>query len=162
LLLEYTGTLLLVSHDRAFLNNVVTCTLVFEGDGQVNEYVGGYDDWRRQAGEQNLLNAGKKAGREKKPAAPGTAASAAGKKNEKKHGSRKLGYREQRELEALPQHIEKLEEEQKALFETMSEPSFYQEDGERIAAAKERAEALERELGEAYEKWELLESRQQN
>ncbi len=143
LLLSYPGTLLLVSHDRAFLNNVVTSTLVMEGEGRVGEYAGGYDDWLLQ----------------RKPDAP--AAKTEKPKQEKPRPQRErrqgLSFREQRELEELPQRIESLEEEQKELYASMSDPSFYQKEGAEIARAKVRLESLEAELEEAYRRWEALE-----
>ncbi|MGE5443771.1 MAG: ATP-binding cassette domain-containing protein [Ignavibacteriales bacterium] len=145
LLLDYTGTLLLVSHDRAFLNNVVTNALVFEGEGQINEYVGGYDDWLRQ---RKVVASSVR--REKAPL-----------KSEKPQSpperTRKLSYKEQHELENLPERIEVLEAEQQRLYEAMSEPTFYQKGGSNIVEAKARLESLERELAEAYKRWEILE-----
>ena len=147
LLLDYPGTLLLVSHDRAFLNNVVTSTLVFEGEGQVHEYVGGYDDWLRQRSGAITTNQKKEKQKNVKPRV-------------KNNDVRKLGYREQRELEQLPKRIEALEAEQEKLHKEMADPAFYQQDGEVIASASEKLETLERELMEAYERWESLESHQ--
>jgi ATP-binding cassette subfamily F protein uup len=146
LLMDYTGTLLLVSHDRAFLDNVVTSTLVFEGDGEVKEYVGGYSDWQRQR-------------------AAGAAAAPVAVKAEKPlrtkpaGGERpaKLSYREQRELEALPARIEALEAEQAALQQTTSDPAFYRQDGAAISAALARLEALGGELESCYARWAELE-----
>lgn len=145
LLLDYPGTLLLVSHDRAFLNNVVTSTLVFEGEGRVNEYVGGYDDWLRQSTRVEDTASRKSAEKDEKPKTRSTR-------------SRKLSYREQRELEALPQRIESLELEQEQLHTQMADSDFYQQEGDAIALAKERLEALEAELTDAYDQWERLEA----
>jgi len=143
LLLDYQGTLLLVSHDRAFLNNVVTSVFVYEGDGKINEYVGGYDDWQR------LVEEKKKASPEKTPA-----------KSEpvRKPGERqrKLSFKEQRELDALPQRIEALEAEQHQLYQTMSDPLFFQKGKEEIAQAKSRVSVIEEELAGAYRRWEAL------
>ena len=109
LLLDYPGTLLLVSHDRTFLNNVVTSTLVLEGEGRVGEYVGGYDDWLRQ--------------RKPEPAGQdGKAATRSAKQRPRRERRQTLSYKEQRELEALPQRIETLEAEQAALYQAMSDP----------------------------------------
>jgi len=146
LLLEYKGTLLLVSHDRAFLNNVVTSTLVFEEHGKVSEYIGGYDDWQRQKKPVPSPVASTQKVREKKKSAP-------------KPGNNKLGYMEKRELEALPQQIESMEKEQADLFEKMSAPDFYKTDAEVIAQTKSRQEELESLLETAYVRWEELESR---
>jgi ATP-binding cassette subfamily F protein uup len=145
LLAEYPGTLLLVSHDRAFLNNVVTSTIVFEGEAQANEYVGGYDDWLRQRKPDIPAKPDKSPLKKEKP-------------RSQKNQPRKLGYKEQRELENLPQHIESLEAEQQKLYQMMANPEFYQNDSEEIAKAKARLESLEHELETAYQRWETLES----
>lgn len=144
LLFDYPGTLLLVSHDRAFLNHVVTSTLVLEGDGRVGEYVGGYDDWLRQrtlpeppAKPEKKRSEKPKPVRERRPA---------------------LGFKQQRELEALPDRIEMLEAEQKNLYLAMSDPSFYQQTGEEIVRARERLASLEQEIEAACLRWEELES----
>ena len=146
LLLEYSGTLLLVSHDRAFLNNVVTSTLVFEENGNVGEYIGGYDDWQRQKKPVPIPQKEPAKVREKKKPA-------------QKSGNNKLGYMEKRELKALPQQIEAMEKEQAALFEKMSAPDFYKTDGQAITKIKARQEALDTLLATAYVRWEDLESR---
>jgi ATP-binding cassette subfamily F protein uup len=158
-LLEWAGTLLLVSHDRRFLDNVVTSTIAFEGDGQVNEYVGGYQDWLRQ-----------------KPAAPGrplsptpqapVVASLAG--GDPRAGSsppsqssaarRKLTFKEQRDLASLPQRIASLEAEQKELETRSHSPDFYREGADAIRTVLARLEALGHELHVAYERWVELES----
>ena len=145
LLLEYQGTLLLVSHDRAFLDNLVTSTLVFEGNGRVNEYVGGYSDWLRQ---RKVVA----------PAQPAPAKKAAAPKPRPKAPTKKLGYKEQRELETLPAAIERLEHEQQGLQESMAQPDFYKQERDVIAEAKERLELIETELLEAYDRWEALEA----
>ena len=145
-LLEYSGTLLLVSHDRAFLNNVVTSTLVFESSGHVAEFIGGYDDWQRQK-KQALVSS-------KKPAAPRV-----NKRRVVKKENRKLGFKEKYELDALPLQIETMEKEQTQLYEQMSEPEFYKSAGDVIAAAKARHQELEKMLEDAYLRWEDLESK---
>ena len=143
LLLDYPGTLLLVSHDRVFLNNVVTSTLVFEGEGQISEYVGGYDDWLRQRKPNMPVKA------EKTPAK--------GEKSKpRRNGPQKMSYKDQCELEALPQRIEEMEEEQQQLYQTMADPTFYQQGGGEIAKAKDRLKALEQELDATYQRWEEL------
>jgi ATP-binding cassette subfamily F protein uup len=147
-LLEYSGTLLVVSHDRQFLNNVVTSTLVFEGGGMVKEYAGGYDDWLRQ-----------RTPREPEPPEPKETTPKAAPRPVTKRPA-KLKYGERRELEALPDRIEKLESELAALNEEMSAATFYQQDRAAIVRANERIEALQAELAEAYARWEELESRQ--
>jgi ATP-binding cassette subfamily F protein uup len=144
LLAEYEGTLLLVSHDRAFLDNVVSSTIVMEGDGVVDECVGGYEDWLRQRRERP---AAAKAKREEPKPAPARAATA----------GKKLGYKEQRELESLPARIEKLEAEQVQLHAAMSDAGFYQQPSEKIAATHVRLEALAQELAQCYARWEELE-----
>ncbi len=147
LLLQYNGTLLLVSHDRTFLNNVVTGIVAFEGDGRIGEYVGGYDDWLRQRPAPSADGPPKKqAGSSPKPAP------------RPKPRTRKLGFKEKRELAALPERIESLEAEQVQLHNTLSNPDFYRRPGPEIAEAKDRLTALEEELAEAYGRWEKLEA----
>ena len=150
LLVEYPGTLLLVSHDREFLNNVVTSTLVLEGDGRVKEYAGGYDDWLRQRstpGTSTVPLESVARPSERSLAQP-----------QLRSAPRKLSFKEQRELEMLPARIEQLEIEQAALHAAMSAPSFYQQPKSDIAAASAKLEALERELGEIFARWESLEA----
>ena len=144
LLLEYPGTLLLVSHDRTFLNNVVTSTLVLEGEGRVGEYVGGYDDWLRQKSENSV----RQEKISKKPQRP----------RPNREPRQTLSFKEKRELEDLPERIETLEAEQEELYRAMSGPSFYQQAGPEIADAKTRLKSIEQELEEAYQRWEALEA----
>jgi ABC transport system ATP-binding/permease protein len=148
-LLDYSGTILLVSHDREFLNNVVTSTLVFEPGGVVREYAGGYDDWLRQR---------------PKPADPkesaGTRTAEKPKSERKRAGRdrpRKLTFKEGKELEGLPARIEGLEQEQKRLNEQMADPEFYRGPKESISRALARIDELGRELEGAYGRWEELE-----
>ncbi|MBW1803985.1 MAG: ATP-binding cassette domain-containing protein, partial [Deltaproteobacteria bacterium] len=149
-LMDYAGTILLVSHDREFLNNVVTSTLVFEADGVVTEYAGGYDDWLRQRPD---------AADRKEPDRKRTAGkSASGKRQEKKDRPRKLTFNEGKELEALPGRIEELEQEQKGLHEQMATPEFYRRAGDEISRARARMDELGQELEDTYERWEELES----
>jgi ATP-binding cassette subfamily F protein uup len=143
-LVEWPGTLLLVSHDRAFLDNVVTSTFVFEGDGRVQEYVGGYADWLRQR-DSPLAPVQKRTRLEKKVPSPA----------EKK----KLSFKEQRELDELPARIEALEAEQRALNDRIAAPDFYKEEPSSIRDALARGEALQREVAQAYERWHALDSR---
>ncbi|MDH4275729.1 MAG: ATP-binding cassette domain-containing protein, partial [Gammaproteobacteria bacterium] len=146
-LVEYSGTLLLVSHDRAFLNNVVTSTLVFEGGGVINEYVGGYDDWLRQrrvaaapaTSQKNMTNA-----------APTTPA-------EPKAKVKKRSYKDQRELDELPAKIEALDAEKAALTAQMNMPEFYRQDKNAIAVTQQRLADIELALAQAYARWEALE-----
>jgi ATP-binding cassette subfamily F protein uup len=145
LLLEYTGTLLLVSHDRSFLNNVVTSTLVFEGDGAIKEYIGGYDDWLRQRKSPEVLKKQPEKPKEKSKPIP-----AAGGK---------MGYMEKRELAALPQQIEAMEQELAGLFEQMSAPDFYKTDAQTVSRMSARQQELEIKLEIAYARWEDLETR---
>jgi ATP-binding cassette subfamily F protein uup len=144
-LLEYSGTILLVSHDRTFLNNVVTSTIALEGEGRLQEYVGGYDDWLRQNGKSdNLLHAAPKelkAKREKPP-----------------REKRKLSFNETRELEALPQKIEEMEKAKSELLELLNSPDFYKDhDHVRMTTANTKLEELEAGLTVAYSRWDELE-----
>jgi len=132
-------------HDRAFLNNVVTSTLVFEGEGRVQEYAGGYDDWLRQGGaHQEKTTQVKKERKERVKAKP--------------KGPRKLTFKETRELEELPGRIEALEQEQNQLFEAMADESLYNDDGNAAARTGARLGELEQLLEVAYGRWEELET----
>jgi ATP-binding cassette subfamily F protein uup len=148
LLMDYDGTLLLVSHDRAFLDNVVTSTLVFEGDGLIGEYVGGYSDWLRQ--------------RETKYAPTAKAATPAARPVTEKIVTtgkpKKLSYKDQRELEALPARIEALETEQAELQEVINVNGFYQQEGDAVEATLARLESVGIELETCYGRWETLEA----
>ena len=144
LLLDYPGTLLLVSHDRAFLNNVVTSTIVLEGDGIINEYPGGYDDWLSQ--RQPIP----------KPEPPTIKAKKDPEKKVKPIVPRKLNLKEQQELDRIPLKIEKLEEEQKTLYSLFADFSFYQRDPAEISQSKVRSAFLSEELQKAYERWDYL------
>ena len=152
LLVDWPGTLLLVSHDRAFIDNVVTSTLAFEGDGRVEEYVGGYDDWVRQRPE-----AAPPAPRTSDPASSRTSASA--NRQTQEPAAKKLTYREREELEQLPSKIHALEEEQRALTTRIAAPDFYKEPADAIARALERVDAIHDDLLEALARWDELESR---
>lgn len=144
LLLDFQGTLLLVSHDRAFLNNVVTSTLVFAGEGKIEEYVGGYDDWLRQR-EIPQIPANEKP--QKKPLA------------KLRPATLKITFKEERELEALPEKIKDLEEEKKHIYQSLADPAFYRSATSDVAAANSRLQALEKALAAAYLRWEYLEER---
>jgi ABC transport system ATP-binding/permease protein len=146
LLVSFQGTILLVSHDRAFLDNVVTSTLVFEGEGRISEYVGGYADWQRQ----RTANMPPKA--EKKSYRPGRSSPRV------KPRVRKLSYHEVRELERLPEVIEQFEKEQAALFESLADPSFYRSEGDAVAVTRSRLAEVENELAKAYGRWEELDT----
>lgn len=143
LLVEYGGTVLLVSHDRDFLDNVATSVLAFEGDGAFKEYEGGYADWLRSRAS---------AAAEDEPS-PRQAAPA------DKPKPKKLTFKEQKELETLPPRIEALEAEQQALHDAMADPAFFRQEGAKIVEATARLTAIQTELATAYERWEALESR---
>ena len=145
LLVEYKGTVLLVSHDRAFLNNVVTGTFAIEGQGKIKEYVGGYDDWVRQKTEQpKPVKAPRRQPCDKqKPQAP---------------TKRKLSYKEQKELEALPGRIEELEAAIADAHTQMADPAFYKQPADQIAAVATSLETMQQELDTAYARWDELES----
>ena len=142
LLIDYKGTIILVSHDRAFLNNVVTSTLVFEGDGSINQYIGGYDDWLRQRKTEQPASS-------QQPAKAQTKASSA---------SKKLSYKDQRELDNLPQEIENLETQIAELSEQISQPDFYRGDRNDIAETETRLSELQQQLSHCYDRWESLEN----
>jgi len=146
LLLEYNGTVLLVSHDREFLNNVVTSTLVFEGDGKVAEFVGGYDDWVRQ--------------RTIDPFRQTPVNQAVVKKStvEKPKKPRKRSYKDQRELDSLPEKIERLETKIQQLTDEMSRPEFFQQDRDEIVNLQQQLERANSDLEVCFERWEQLES----
>ena len=149
-LVEYSGTLLVVSHDREFLDNVVTSTLVFEPEG-VKEYVGGYADWVRQRGMSASTHAAPAAGRESRAAASGS-------ETAPKADSKKLSYKLQRELEGLPAEIERLETGLAAIHIQMADPGFYQGPTLEIAAVSARAADLQSELETAFRRWGELET----
>jgi ABC transport system ATP-binding/permease protein len=152
-LLEFPGTLLLVSHDRVFLDHAVTSTIVFEGNGRVEEYVGGYEDWVRQRAQA--------AETESRPAsrAPAAARDVQAPLTDRPAAAKKLSYTEQRTLEQLPGRIEALEEEQRRLNEAVAHPEFYRESPESIRTVLARLEELQTELLEAYSHWDTLDSR---
>jgi len=155
LLLEFRGTLLLVSHDRSVLNNLATSLLVLDGSGQVSEFVGGYDDWRAQVQAGPPPNGAEKIRKATPPAA----------QNANDTAPRKLSYKEQREREeqkrelaALPERIEALESEQHRLSLAMASPDFYQQDSAEIARTVERLKEIEAELARTFQRWEELET----
>ena len=157
-LLTFQGTVLMVSHDRAFLDNVVTSTLVFEGEGKVREYVGGYQDWLRQGGSPRLLGVTEsKSGKADlnsavvtPAAAPAAAAPAPAKK--------KLSYKLQRELEALPGQIDAKEQAIAGVEAEMADAAFYQRPAAETAQVIAKLEALQAELEQLVERWAELDA----
>lgn len=143
LLVAFEGTVLLVSHDRTFLNNVVTSSLVLEGEGRVKEYIGGYDDWLRQ----------RPAPKPEPVASPKPKA----KERPQRTRPRKLSYKEKQELAHLPEQIETLETEQSEIYATLADPTFYQTKGDQTTKLQARLDAIASELEVAYERWETLE-----
>ena len=150
LLGSYQGTLLLVSHDREFLDNVVTSTLVLEGDGRVGEYVGGFSDWQRQKPEGAGDTKARKSTDSAVPVRSAPTSAAIPQK-------RRLTYKDARELELLPARIEILETEIAARTDTMHDPAFFRQDSAAIAAANQALAALQAELDAAYARWQELE-----
>jgi ATP-binding cassette subfamily F protein uup len=144
LLIDYRGTILLVSHDRAFLDNVVTSTLVFEGDGKIQEYVGGYSDWLRSRAKLEA---------DSLPSRP----SNSGQKPKRKQQPRKLGFKETRELEQAPSKIEHLEVEHGKLIARLSEPDFYKSDAAEQVLVHAQVADIAGQLEVAYARWDELE-----
>lgn len=141
LLADFKGTVLLVSHDRSFLNNIVTSSLIFGGHGVVEEFIGGYEEWLA------TQEAEKPAAKEKKekPEPP------------RKQRPRKLSFKEKRELEELPERIDQLETLQGQLHEQLADPELYKDaDGGKITQLKEQLEQTEKDLAVAYARWEEL------
>ncbi len=148
LLADYKGTLLLISHDREFIDNVVSSTLVFEGDGVVKDYVGGYQDWLRQRPAIGSESAK-------------SSSSAVNKTLEKQEPkAQKLSYKKQRELDQLPEKVEMLETEIAAIQEQMSQPDFFKQDKSLISETQQKSDELEKSLEQAYARWEALEDEQ--
>lgn len=145
MLVDYPGTLLLISHDRAFINQVVTSVLVYEGDGLFNEYLGGYEAYRHE--------------KEKKQAPRAVTASADNKKNERQSTDIKLTFNEQRELSKLPKQIESSEKSIAALHLEMASSSFYQQGSEDMARVHQKLAEHEAKLAELYARWEALEEK---
>lgn len=142
LLADYQGTLFLVSHDRAFLNRVVTSTMVFDGEGKISEYVGGYDDWLRQRPQPEIAAKVREVAKEKP----------------KKQRPRKLTFKEKSELEELPRQIDALEAEIATLHAKMADPDFYRTAGEQVAATNSRLAQIDAELAARYARWEELDA----
>ena len=148
ILLDFTGAVLVVSHDREFLNNVVTSTLVFEGNGKVKEYVGGYDDWQRMKTQAEGAKIIPPAAPKKQPVAQTT------------QKIKKLSFKEALELEALPSRIEQLEQELETINAQMADQAFFQKPGF-ITSSKERIARIDIDLAAAYDRWEKLSERPQ-
>ena len=151
-LVRWPETLFLVSHDRAFLDNVVTSTLVFEGDGCVKEYVGGYGDWVRQRDTEKVTSKSDSAEKRDSGARKRAKETAEGRPE-------KLSFNEQREFDQLPAAIEALESEQRELGERISRTGFYKEGADEIRAALARVDEMENELAGSYARWDELDSR---
>jgi ATP-binding cassette subfamily F protein uup len=149
-LVDFAGTLLLVSHDREFLNNVVTSTIVFE-NGNVREYVGGYDDWQRQRPEPASTKSDK-------PSAPKSKQQSASNADKNASGKRRLAYHEKRDLEALPGKIETLEAEIGKLHAAMADPKYYGRPSSEIAEEQKVLKDLTQQLNAAFQRWEELEA----
>jgi ATP-binding cassette subfamily F protein uup len=149
LLANYDGTLFLVSHDRAFLDNVVTQVIAFEGDGKLIEYVGGYEDWVRVKKYQADVAA-------EKPAAPAPPKQKE-EPVEKTKPSGKLSFKDQKELEELPKRIELLEQEQIDIAAHLADGSIYRDDVKRAKQLQARNEVIDGEIMEAMARWEELE-----
>jgi ABC transport system ATP-binding/permease protein len=152
LLQDYAGTLFLVSHDRAFLDNVVTQTIAFEGDGKWKEYAGGYGDWQRVRAASARDAVGESEKQNVRPREPRTPPSPGRKRA-------KLGYKEARELESLPSQLEALEREQAALAARLADPATYRDPAAEVAALNKRHAEIEAELTRLLGRWEALEAK---
>jgi ATP-binding cassette subfamily F protein uup len=151
LLEDYSGTVFLVSHDRTFLDNVVTQVIVAEGEGQWREYVGGYSDWERVRATAQAAPAKAASKSEAKPAARESA--------QPSKQQKKLSYKEQRELETLPQLISDLETEQKTISEQLADPELYKQHPEEVQRLNSRFAEIDDLLMESLEKWEAIEAK---
>ena len=149
---SYEGTMLLVSHDREFLNNVVTSVLALDGDGNVTEYGGGYDDYARQKAQQESKSTAATSTSANKPLSTTPAPAA-------KTGKSKLSFKEQKELESLPTKIEQAEVERESLHSAMASPGFYQQDSTAITKAVAQLAKSDEQLVQFYARWEELEAR---
>lgn len=143
LLIDYKGTIILVSHDRAFLNNVVTSTMVFEGNGIIEQYVGGYDDWLRQ----------RKVDETRKAVPVATS-------GKPKNNAKKLSYKDQRELDQLPELIESLETQIDEITELISQPDFYKAERVEIEKTEQQLAEIQQQLNRSYQRWEELDAQQ--
>jgi ABC transport system ATP-binding/permease protein len=170
-LVEWPGTLLLVSHDRTFLDHVVTSTLVFEGHGRIQEYAGGYADWLRQRGELEPLGSlavpvspGALAdravtGRAEPAPRPRVGGGGTGGRDPRPSPVTRLSHKERRELDVLPARIEALEAEQRALIAAVAAPEFYKEPAATITGALARLDEIRSQLDDLYARWDALDSR---
>ncbi len=156
LLVEFEGTVLVVSHDRRFLDEVVTSSFIFEGDGLISEYIGGYSDWVAEKAKQSKTAPAAPKGNARAIATP--AASAPAPAEKKPAPARKLSNKEQRELAELPARIEKLETEQAELVAKLGEPKFFKSDAATVRAAEARLREIEAEHATAFARWEELEA----
>jgi ATP-binding cassette subfamily F protein uup len=155
ILLEFSGTILLVSHDRRFLDNVVTSSIAFEGNGVVREYVGGYEDWVHQGGRLVSFMDQEKESKAQAASAAKAAAEPVAKAPEKAPAP-KLGFKQQKELDHVTKEIEKLESRIAALSETIADPGFYSQPQAQIDAKLKELAVLQAQLDERYAQWETL------
>lgn len=158
LLLDFDGTLLLVSHDRTFMDNVVTSMLAFEGEGVVREYVGGYTDWIRQGGKLPPAPWEGAARQQAEPTSSAPAKKAESPATAPAKKAVKLSYKLQRELDALPAEIERLESSVESLEKTIGDPAFYQQDASEVTAKLQELESVQQALEVAMERWMELEA----
>ncbi|XUO89109.1 ATP-binding cassette domain-containing protein [Halomonas sp. KM072] len=158
LLLDFDGTLLLVSHDRTFMDNVVTSMLAFEGEGCVREYVGGYTDWIRQGGKLPPAPWEGAARQQTEPTSAPAPEVVEKPVNEPARKSVKLSYKLQRELDALPAEIERLEQEVETLEQEVGDPGFYQQEATAVTARLQALEKVQQSLETAMERWMELEA----
>ncbi len=153
ILLGFDGTVLLVSHDREFMDNVVTSLLVVEGNGVISDHAGGYSDWLARGGR--LVESTSEPGRSSPPVAVPTPRQPAAPEAKKKS---KLSYKDQRELDAMPALIESLEKQQQELEATMADPDFYQREHSRVQEVIARLAAVQEEMEAAFERWAALDA----
>ena len=155
LLLNYTGTVLIVSHDRAFINNLVTSCFVFEGEGKISEYVGSYDDWIRQ---RPAISSKKAKSNKSTASSKPSSKEEKSKSQEKKQDTKKLSFNEQHELKNLPQEIEILESRIGELEVQMSDPDFFKQEHKKTSAVTDELQAAQLSVQEKYKRWDELES----
>lgn len=147
MLVNYQGTVLLISHDRTFINNLVTSTIVFEAGGKLNEYIGGYDDWLSQTSAKRLTDTSK---------ASATSKNTKGNKPESKSRKPKLSYAERKELNKLPNDIETLESEIASIQADIASSNFYRQETDVIKQTNLTLESLNAALEQKYARWEML------